>query len=197
MPDSIKTSKTPATVDTQDHQRAWTRQKETISSDPDGLPFSHYKASATDKVICLFDSIIRSLPYKFGFPPTAWLPMTDVMILKKVGVSSIPWRQLLWPKNNETTSCHHCLLIASLPKMGFVQTLPRCLVYGLEVFCILGVLHPWHNQHLAQLQVFIEELSSPGITWDLIRASMEQIQLEVGFPGSLLRLKPHSICTWA
>ncbi len=90
MPNSIcNTPFIVAEVTTADHIAGWKKQKETISADPDGLTFSHYKAGATEDLIAQFDATLRSLPYQHGFTPAAWLPVTDVEILKKAGVYDV------------------------------------------------------------------------------------------------------------
>ena len=63
------------------------------------------------------------------------------------------------------------------------RTFPRDVVYAPEAALGLGVFHPWHNQHLSQLQVVLQETNLPSITGDLIRASLEQIRLELGLSG--------------
>jgi hypothetical protein len=75
------------------------------------------------------------------------------------------------------------ILQATLPRMGYVRNLPRDVVYTSEALCGLGVYHPWHNQHLSQMQILLQETALPTITGDLIRASPEQLRLEVGLPG--------------
>jgi hypothetical protein len=76
------------------------------------------------------------------------------------------------------------LLTAALPRMGYVRKLPHDLVYAPLEGCSLGVFHPWHNQHfLSQLKVVLQETTLPSITGDLIRASLEQLRLEIGLSG--------------
>ncbi len=59
MPKSIQySSLVPSRVETLDHISGWSKQKETISADPDGLTFSHYKAGATDDLIAQFDATL-------------------------------------------------------------------------------------------------------------------------------------------
>jgi hypothetical protein len=90
MPDSIKHGNaTSQYVSTQEHVSGWKKQKEGISADPDGLTFSHYKAAAQDDYLAQFDATLRSLPYQHGFVPAAWVPTTDVEILKKAGVYDV------------------------------------------------------------------------------------------------------------
>ena len=73
-------------VDIEDHIKGWKRQKENTGSDINGLTFSHYIAACEDKDIAQFDANIRSMPYQYGLSPTNWLQITDVEILKKLGV---------------------------------------------------------------------------------------------------------------
>ena len=59
MPESIRTQPfILSEVTTEDHIAGWRKQKETISADPDGLSFSHYKAGATDALIAQFDAVL-------------------------------------------------------------------------------------------------------------------------------------------
>ena len=86
MPDSIRNDPMPqTTVTPTQNQQAWKRQKEQISSEPEGLTFSHYKASAQHPDLNQFDAMLRSLPYQHGFSPSHWQEITDVEILKKAG----------------------------------------------------------------------------------------------------------------
>ena len=65
------------------NRTAWKKQRESVSSEPSGLTFSHYKAGANDDDINIFDAMLRNLPYQHGFSPTHWHEITDVEILKK------------------------------------------------------------------------------------------------------------------
>jgi hypothetical protein len=54
MPESIWNSPLVSSrVETLDHTKGWPKQKESISADPDGQTFSHYKARATDDLIAV------------------------------------------------------------------------------------------------------------------------------------------------
>ena len=102
MPDGIlKGGVTSEFVSTKDHVQSWTKQKEGISSDPDGLSFSYYKAGVQDPQIADFDATRRSLPYQYGFVPTEWEAMTDVEILKKAGVYDIEKMRTILLMNSE------------------------------------------------------------------------------------------------
>ena len=90
MPENVQQNPMKETnVTIQKNQQAWKKQKEAISSDPNGLTFSHYKAGSADPHINLFDTTLRNLPYLFGFSPSHWQDITDVEILKKAGVYDI------------------------------------------------------------------------------------------------------------
>lgn len=90
MPENVRRNPmTSTTVTPAANKHAWLKQKESVSADPDGLSFSHYKAGAHDDDINRFDSSLRSLPYAYGFSPRHWQSITDVEILKKAGVYDI------------------------------------------------------------------------------------------------------------
>jgi hypothetical protein len=90
MPDNVRLHPMSAvTVTPTTNRAAWKRQKEAVSSEPDGLTYSHYKAASLDDIINDFDASIRSLPYEYGFSPQNWQSITDVEILKKAGVYDI------------------------------------------------------------------------------------------------------------
>lgn len=90
MPDNVKLHPMPQMdVTPEGNRSAWLKQKESVSSEPAGLSFSHYKAGAQDNDINQFDAALRGLPYKYGFSPKHWREITDVEILKKAGVYDI------------------------------------------------------------------------------------------------------------
>jgi hypothetical protein len=90
MPQNVKDHPMQiTTVTPESNRQAWKKQKETVSAEPKGLTYSHYKAGALDDNINTFDSDMRDLPYRFGFSPQHWQSITDVEILKKSGVYNI------------------------------------------------------------------------------------------------------------
>ena len=90
MPDNVlHNPMTETDVTPINNAKAWGKQKESVSSEPEGLTFSHYKAGAQDETINRFDALLRCLPYKYGFSPKHWQEITDVEILKKAGVYDI------------------------------------------------------------------------------------------------------------
>jgi hypothetical protein len=102
MPDSIHQQPfVTSHVTTEDHIQGWQKQKESVSANPDGLSFSHYKAGITEDLIAQFDTTLRSLPHQYGFTPEAWLPMTDVEILKKAGVYDVKKMRIILLMNAE------------------------------------------------------------------------------------------------
>jgi hypothetical protein len=65
MPDNVRLSPmTAVSVTPASNRQAWKRQKEAVSSEPDGLTYSHYIAGSQDDAINQFDALMRSLPYK-------------------------------------------------------------------------------------------------------------------------------------
>ena len=90
MPDNVINNPMPQTEITPNaNRRSWAKQKEVVSSEPNGLTFSHYKAGAQNSVINEFDAMLRNLPYKYGFSPSHWQEITDIAILKKAGVYDV------------------------------------------------------------------------------------------------------------
>jgi hypothetical protein len=88
---AIVIAKGPVTMELSlpEHMLGWKRQKEATASEPSGLAFSHYKASAQDPMLAEIDRFFRNLPYRESFSPDAWQFTTDVEILKKAGVFDI------------------------------------------------------------------------------------------------------------
>jgi hypothetical protein len=50
-------------------------------------------------------------------------------------------------------------------------------------YCGLGIMHPWYQQQLTHLKTCLSETLTTSITGDLIKASLEELRLEVGMPG--------------
>jgi hypothetical protein len=96
MPNNVRNQPmTEIDVMPQSNRSAWKKQKEQVSSDPNGLSYSHYKAVATDNEINSFDAALRGIPYRYGFSPDHWQEITDVEILKKAGVYDIDKMQTI------------------------------------------------------------------------------------------------------
>ena len=73
----------------------------TISQEYHSLSFSHYIAGTYDSEIAEFDSMIRSLPYQYGFSPLSWQTISDVEILKKAGEYDIEKMRTITLMNSE------------------------------------------------------------------------------------------------
>lgn len=71
-------------------------------------------------------------------------------------------------------------LQASLPKMGFVRTLPKVLVHAPKAVGGMGINNLWHLQHLKQLHYMLGEIHRNSIAKKLIVAPLEEIVLESG-----------------
>ena len=72
------------------HINSWRKQKETISSAPQGLHFGHYQAAIHHPKIAKFDAKMQSLPLEHGFLPDKWKHIVNVKILKK---AKVLWHQ--------------------------------------------------------------------------------------------------------
>ena len=72
------------------------------------------------------------------------------------------------------------LLLASLPRMGYVRTFPRDIVYASKDYCGLRIMHPWFNQELTHLKTYLQAGTSATITGNLLHALAEQMQLKLG-----------------
>jgi hypothetical protein len=59
------------------------------SAEPSGLTMDHYAVGGVDESLNEIDSLLRQLPYRIGFSPEAWQTITDVEILKKVGIFDV------------------------------------------------------------------------------------------------------------
>jgi hypothetical protein len=77
------------------------------------------------------------------------------------------------------------ILMASLPQMGYVRTFTCNIVYASKSFCGLGIMHPWYNHELAHLETCLREGTKQTITGDLLRASAEQMRLELGISNRI------------
>lgn len=82
-------------VSSDDHKRAWLRQKDQTASDPTGLSFSHYRSSIHDDNIVAIDALLRGLPLEMGFAPQLWCNITDIEILKKSNVYDVDQMRLI------------------------------------------------------------------------------------------------------
>lgn len=50
------------------------------------MGFNHYKTSCLDPTLNEIDTFLRNILLAIGFLPTAWRKVTDLQILKKIGV---------------------------------------------------------------------------------------------------------------
>lgn len=74
---------------------------------------------------------------------------------------------------------------AGLPKVQVSSKYPKRLMYGPKEFQGLGIMHPFLHQELMHVAACIHEGERETITGELIRAGLEQMQLETGLPGYL------------
>jgi hypothetical protein len=114
--------------------------------------------SRDDAVVALHSTIMKSLEY----------PLAATTMTKK------QWDYVMAP-----------ILMAALPRMGYVRTFPRDIVYAPKDLLGLGIMHPWFNQELTHLETCLREGTTKSITGDLLRASTEQMRLELGLSSQL------------
>jgi hypothetical protein len=79
------------------------------------------------------------------------------------------------------------ILLSGLPKCGVARTFPREVVHGPLEFQGLNVYHPHTLQGIVHIQTCLQQGVRQSITGDLLRASIEQLKLELGLQGYPLR----------
>jgi hypothetical protein len=72
------------------------------------------------------------------------------------------------------------LLQAVLPRIGLSRHFPHKVIYAPLSRNGLGLIHPYDNQHLQQLQTVFRHGDRQSPTGQLLHASFEQMQLEIG-----------------
>jgi hypothetical protein len=80
------------------------------------------------------------------------------------------------------------LLQAILPRIGMARTFPHKVIYAPLSRNGLGLIHPYDNQNLQQLQTVLRHGDHPLPTGQLICASFEQMQLKIGTSEPFLTL---------
>jgi hypothetical protein len=76
---------------------------------------------------------------------------------------------------------------AGLPKVELSRKFPNKVLYSPKIYQGLGIMHPYFNQELSHIATCIYEGKRQTIISELIRASLEQLQVEIGLPGYLLQ----------
>ena len=77
---------------------------------------------------------------------------------------------------------------SGLPKIELARNFPSKVLYGPKKFQGMGIMHPFYSQEMSHLALCLYEGERETITGELLQALMEQLQLELGLPGSLLQL---------
>jgi ribonuclease HI len=77
---------------------------------------------------------------------------------------------------------------SGLPKIQVASNFPSKVLYGPKKFQGMGIMHPFYTQEMSHLALCLYEGENQTITGELLRASMEQLLLELGTPGKLLQL---------
>ena len=76
-----------------------------------------------------------------------------------------------------------CIHQAVLPKAGIVRTLQLDVLYGPDKYQGTGHHHWWHEQELAHLYDFVDELNRSGPCAARYQATTKQLRLETGYSG--------------
>ncbi len=87
--DGIKKHGYISTEISQDENRQGWKKRRLASAEPSGLTMDHYAVGGEDELLNDIDTLLRQLPYRFGFSPEAWQTITDVEILKKAGIYDV------------------------------------------------------------------------------------------------------------
>jgi hypothetical protein len=117
---------------------------------------SRFKAnhlSSVDTWYALNNTIMKTLEY----------PMIAISLSRK------QWDKLMSP-----------LLAATLPSAKISQHFPWKVLFAPLSRNGLGLIHPHDRQYLSQLQTVFRHSERDGPTGNLMRASLEQLQLELG-----------------
>jgi hypothetical protein len=112
--------------------------------------------------------------------PLVWTALTSTILPK-----------LRYPLPATTMSKKQCdsimspLLHAALPAAGICRSFPRVLVYAPTKYYGLGVPNLYTEQGYSHITQILRHAHKPhSITGQLLRASMEQLSLELGLPGT-------------
>ena len=81
--DGIKKHGYISTEISQDENRQGWKKRRLASAEPSGLTMDHYAVGGEDELLNDIDTLLRQLPYRFGFSPEAWQTITDVEILNR------------------------------------------------------------------------------------------------------------------
>ena len=73
---------------------------------------------------------------------------------------------------------------AALPKAGFVPTFTHDILYGPTLYQGLGTMHPWYEQELTHLQVFVDEVNKGSSCGLRFQITTEDLCRESGCPGN-------------
>ena len=72
--------------------------------------------------------------------------------------------------------------------MEVSSNFPSKVLYGPKTIQGIGIMHPFYTQDMSHLALCLSEGESQTITGEHLRASMEQLLLEIGTPRQLLQL---------
>jgi hypothetical protein len=81
------------------------------------------------------------------------------------------------------------VLQGGLPCSGIVRTTPHTLVYGTTKYQGLGIPSLYTEQGIAHISKLLQHGHQPSITGNLLRASLQALQVELGISGFPLEQK--------
>jgi hypothetical protein len=77
-------------------------------------------------------------------------------------------------------------LNAGLSASGVVRTMPRAVVWGPMRYQGLGICHLYTTQGVEHLLAILRHATHPTLSGQLLRTTIEEMQLEIGLPRSFL-----------
>jgi hypothetical protein len=77
-------------------------------------------------------------------------------------------------------------LNAGLSASGVVRSMPRAVVWGPLRYQALGIHHLYMTQGVEHLLAILRHATHPTLSGQLLRMTIEEMQLEIGLPRSFL-----------
>lgn len=79
----------PTTIPVSSYRKYWRNARENTSCHPSEISFATLKAGAENNQIAEFECLMTRIPVQTGYSPLRWRKCTDVMILKKAGLTQV------------------------------------------------------------------------------------------------------------
>jgi hypothetical protein len=75
-------------ISQEENRQGWQKRRLALA-EPSSLTMDHYAVGGEDELLNEIDTLLRQLPYHFGFSPESWQTITDVKILKKAEIYNV------------------------------------------------------------------------------------------------------------